>query len=676
MPIQGHPRPIAKKDRASTAARAVLCLTLGFLSLASAQPAGAADATGVADPVVSLGLTGIADWQTASPFLDVARTMRPFFAFAGSEWESMSHDDLRDAGHLDADGYPLRIPDGMSGLRTIWSWDPAVASETRKGIYILSYAGAATINLGGDAQIINQGAGRIIFENTSGSAFWLDVTATNAQNRFHALSIVRAEDYALTQAGAIFNPDWLALVADSRELRFMDWMQTNNSSLQSWNDYPLSTSASWATGVPVDIMVRLANEAGVDPWFTMPHQADDDFVRAFATQVRDTLDPRLKAHVEYSNEIWNAAFDQFHWLRDQAIADWGNDIADDWETIFAYHTKRASTTARIWQDVYGEAAKDRLVNVLGTQATFAWMTEVSLVAKAWQDRDPDAFIPPSDLFEELAATTYFGGSMIVEPDSRAELLRRARESGSGSHAWLYRQLALPDASVDSVPAILASISEQRELAHQNDLRFTLYEGGQHLHHSFAVEDLSEQQADALTDFLGGFVRSPEMAALYSLLWDGWQKIGDGPFMHYTEMSAPSRWGSWGLLAWPGDSTPRSRFLRAKQAEGGSWWGEGGGAQYLQGITASGSESADRMEGTVEEDYLAGLGGDDLFPASAGWDGINGGDGIDTYLLPGAPDAYSITAEDAGHRVDGPDGSAFLIHVEVVEFADGTRRQLD
>ena len=676
MPIQGHPRPSASTNRLPSAARLLCVVFFALLSLLPAPRASAAEAAGVADPVVSWGLAAVADWETASPFLDVARTMRPFFAFTEEQWESMSHEDLRAAGHLDADGYPLRIPDGMAGLRTIWSWDPETGNGARKGIYILTHAGAGKINLGGDAQIINQVAGRIIFENTSGGAFWLDITATNAQNRLHALSILRAEDYALAQAGAIFDPDWLALVADARELRFMDWMQTNNSSLQSWDDYPLPTAATWANGVPVGIMVRLANEAGVDPWFTMPHEADDDFVRAFATQVRDTLDPRLKAHVEYSNEIWNSAFDQFHWLRDQAIADWGDDIADDWETIFAYHTKRASTTARIWQEVYGDAAKDRLVNVLGTQATFAWMTEVSLLAKAWQDRDPEGFIPPAKLFEELAATTYFGGSLIVEPDSRAELLRRARESGSGSHPWLYKELALPDAAVDSVPAILTSITEQRDLAHQHSLRFTLYEGGQHLHHSFAVEDLSEQQAEALTDLLGGFVRSPEMAALYSLLWDGWRKIGDGPFMHYTEMGAPSRWGSWGMLAWSGDSTPRSRFLRAKQAEGGSWWGEGGGPHYLQGITTSGSESADRMEGTVEEDYLAGLGGDDLFPASAGRDGINGGDGIDTYLLPGAVDAYAVTPEGAGYRVDGPDGSAFLIHVEIIEFGDGSRRELD
>lgn len=662
MPIHARPNHVTASALAALLALAPL-------------PLIAADGQGVADPTVSWGLASVADWETAMPFLDITRTMRPFAAFRGNDWENMSNADLRAAGALDANGFPTSVPKGMTGLRTVWAWDPAVAADARKGIYVLSYEGRGNINLGGLARVINKSAGRIIFENETGGTFWMDITALNAQDPLRNLSIVRAEDLALAQAGALFNPDWLAQVADARELRFMDWMQTNGATISAWADRPLPSSATWAErGIPVEIMVRLANEAGVDPWFTMPHVADDDYIRNFATYVRDNLDPRLKAHVEYSNETWNAAFGQFHWLREQAVADWGNAVADDWEAIFAYHTKRATHAARIWEEVYGDAADDRLINVLGTQATFTWLTEVGLAAKAWQDREPDAFIPPSDVFEELAATTYFGVSLVYEPVLRSAVTERAAE-GEAAYPWLYDMLAGPDKVADSVPGVLAKLTEQRDLAHANNMRFTAYEGGQHVHHSFAVEDLTEAQAEQLTTFLGGFVRSPDMAALYSLLWDGWAKIGDGPFMHYTEMGAPSKWGSWGLLGWPGDNTPRARFVLGKQAEGGSWWGEGGGPQYLQGVTTTGSEAADRMDGTPEEDFLAGLGGDDSFPASPGRDGINGGDGVDVYLLPGAPDAYAIAPEGAGFRVDGPDGSAFLIHVEAVEFGDGSRRDL-
>lgn len=671
MPNQGTPRPVA------FSLRAALLPTLASATLALTPPAAFAGALGVEDPNMSWGVSSVDDWSTGRPFLDIARLMRPFFGYTTDTWQSMHPDDLRASGVLDADGYPRSIPDGIDGIRTVWAWDPNLGGADRKGIYILSYKGKGTLTLGGEVEIINQSAGRIIFQNTSGGTFWLDITNINPNDHVRGISILRAEDIALHEAGAIFDPDWLEVVADARELRFMVWMQTNDNPVTRWADMPPATAATWGRpSVPVEIMVRLANEAGVDPWFTMPHNAEDDFIRNFATYVRDNLDPRLKAHVEYSNETWNGAFRQFDWLREQAVAEWGNDISEDWETIFAYHTKRATHTARIWEEVYGDAAKDRLVNVLATQATATWVTQVSLAAQAWQDREPDSFIPPSDVFEELAATTYFGASLVANEDSRRDLITRARDQGDAAYPWLYDQLALADRASDSVPAVLSALTEQRDLAHANGMRFTLYEGGQHVHHSFAIEGLSDTQAEELTGFLGGFVRSPEMAALYSLLWDGWRKIGDGPFMNFTDIDAASRWGSWGLLAWPGDAPPRARFILAKQAEGGSWWGEGGGAQYLHGRTASGSESGDRMEGTDEEDYLAGLGGDDTFPASTGRDGINGGDGTDVYILPGPADAYTLTAEGPGHRIEGPDGSAYLIHVEAIEFGDGTRRELD
>ena len=39
------------------------------------------------------------------------------------------------------------------------------------------------------------------------------------------------------------------------------------------------------------MMVELANTLHANPWFCMPHQADDEFVRNFARTVREQLDP-------------------------------------------------------------------------------------------------------------------------------------------------------------------------------------------------------------------------------------------------------------------------------------------------------------------------------------------------------------------------------------------------
>ena len=75
------------------------------------------------------------------------------------------------------------------------------------------------------------------------------------------------------------------------------------------------TDAVWVGhAVPVEIMVMIANKLNVDPWFTIPHCANDlhgstsvadPFTRQFAQYVHDNLNSNLKAYVEYSNETWN-----------------------------------------------------------------------------------------------------------------------------------------------------------------------------------------------------------------------------------------------------------------------------------------------------------------------------------------------------------------------------------
>jgi hypothetical protein len=59
------------------------------------------------------------------------------------------------------------------------------------------------------------------------------------------------------------------------------------------------------TGVPIDLLVELVNEAEVNPHFCIPIFATDDYITQFATYVRDNLDSSLHAVYELSNEVWN-----------------------------------------------------------------------------------------------------------------------------------------------------------------------------------------------------------------------------------------------------------------------------------------------------------------------------------------------------------------------------------
>ena len=290
--------------------------------------------TGLTDPSLAFGLSGIADFSTEMPFLDLMKESRPWIGHSGGSWNAMTYQQLQDGGYLDANGWLTRMPPGLNSVGTIWAWgngnDPATdpAAASRAGIYVLHYDGAGTIQLQGDAKILSSQPGEIVFQNVSGNQFMVNITATDPNGTgdyIRDISVVNEKYEGLYQTGAMFNPDWLNTVSDARELRFMDWMAINSTATATgWADRPQLGDATYMKqGVPVEVMVALANQTGADPWFNMPTGASADYIRQFATYVRDHLAPGLVAHVEYSNEAWNGALPAYHQMVAGSQAGWG-----------------------------------------------------------------------------------------------------------------------------------------------------------------------------------------------------------------------------------------------------------------------------------------------------------------------------------------------------------------
>ncbi len=249
------------------------------------------------NPPLAMGLNGIADWSVQQPFVDIMKTSRSWVGHLPGQWGGWDYNDLKKGGYLDENGWPTSIPDELTHIETFVLTDQPEESALLAGRYRLSYKGEGTIRLGGRARRPRYRDGEIWFSYTPGEDLvGISIKATDPRgtgNYIRDISIVREDQIELFEVGVVFNPHWTRLIKDLRSVRFMDWMFTNGSEVTSWDQRPRNSDYSYSrVGVPVELMVQLANELGIDPWFNMPHLADNEFSREFATYVQQHLDPR------------------------------------------------------------------------------------------------------------------------------------------------------------------------------------------------------------------------------------------------------------------------------------------------------------------------------------------------------------------------------------------------
>ena len=641
-----------------------------------AVPVAATAGTGLTNPSLALDVAGVTDWSTEMPFLDLMKTARPWIGHSSAAWSAMTYEDLLAGGHLDAQGWPKDIPAGLSAVGTVWDWNPkdTLAATSRKGVYVLTYTGEGTIELGGDAPVLRNRPGRILFRNQSGGSILLSISVTDPRhtgNPVRNIAIVPERYEDLHAAGEVFNPAWLAVVQDMRVLRFMDWMKTNWAIGARWADRPHPDDATWAArGVPLEVMVQLANQIGIEPWFAIPAGADDAYIRSFATYVRNHLNPKLQVHVEYSNETWNWVLGQTQWLGAQAKAAWASSDGAAW---LDYDAMLATRSAVIWRQVFGAQAAARLDTVLGTQTANPWIASRLLTAPLWQSMDPAGYVAPSTVFTSLAVTTYFGGATMANEPLRTQLLTMLATPGADVSSWLTARLM--DPSYDqSIPVIAGWLKSNRDVARQYGLKLLAYEGGQHLLQGFGISGMTEQDQATLTTFLSAYVRSPAMADLYDILWTTWGGLGDGPFMQFTDVDQASKWGAWGLYAALGDHTPRADQLMDLNARTPAWFAAGG-PQFQQGVIWLARSTGETVAGTARDDFLIGGAGDDSFVPGTGHDTVSGGAGLDAISLPGVPADYRLVPERTGYRLTGPNLDDFVLGVERFDFAGGSSKTL-
>lgn len=255
---------------------------------------------------------------------------------------------------IDANGWPRPLKDrpvscdfliGMRGLIPV-------------GDYVVTWKGRGDLEFKGHVGIVSRQPHRLVVsvDGVRGGQPGLVLRNSDPADPIRDIRVWMPGQENSCHA---FHPAFLDRLRPFSVLRFYPWMRVYTSSGR-WRGRSTSTTARQSNqeGVAAEFMVELCNDLNADPWFCIPHVADDEYVRGFATLVRDSLRHDARIYVEFSNETWNTDFAAGRWAREQGQL---RNI-----TAMKVVAERAAQVFDIWHEVFGDQ-KSRIVRVAGVQ---------------------------------------------------------------------------------------------------------------------------------------------------------------------------------------------------------------------------------------------------------------------------------------------------------------------
>jgi len=489
-------------------------------------------------PCAALGinLAGPCDWNTELPFIDLMR-----FSRAWSPQQKGVPFGKGPAFEVDRNGYPLSLAEGT------WAESPLLSFFGHKwpsGVYHVFYQGRGRLSFGASAKsVVSDEPGHLVVDLDSAKGdLHLSILATEIGNHVRDIHVIMP-GFENSWRKNPWSPSFLDRWRGVKCVRFMDFMATNNSTIRTWSERPVIEDSTFAArGVPVELLADLSNRLMADPWVCIPHMADDDYVRQFAKCLRDRVDPALRVHIEYSNEVWNSGFQQNKYAAAQGMA--LGLAKEPWVAAWLYTSRRSVEIFRIFEEVFGGTR--RLVRILPAQSGNLFMAKQILEFEG-AARRADA----------IAIAPYMGLVVGTEPTRYVPLT--AGEVGGWGMDKLFEHLGAV-----VFPEARKSMKEYRGLAVDSGLQLVAYEGGQHL-----VGVLGAENDATLTSLFLAANADPRMGALYSTYLDAWQEEGGMLFCHFSSVAKWTKWGSWGLMEFYDDNPADSPKFRAVRA-----WAEG------------------------------------------------------------------------------------------------------
>ncbi|KAG1653994.1 Thioredoxin [Nymphon striatum] len=406
--------------------------------------------------------------------------------------------------------------------------------------------------------------------------------------------------------GIIFNPDYLSFLRDFKVVRMMNMMESSHGTSScavsndgvteidtecvneavDWSDRAKISDAVWGgsgrtdhtdrNGVPVEVIVALANLLQRDMWVNMPHYADDEFIGSFADYVSNNLDQSLKTYIEYSNETWNPGFLGHFYVEEKGIDAGLNTVPSEFEGFrdeeyFArlrFYSQRSVEIFNIWKEEFN-GNTDRLVRVLGTNQGDKVLSEQMLkhVISEYGAGNVDA----------IAMAPYFFGC-TQNTGSCSDAPKVLKDATTVDDVF---DIVDQDVNVDpsALSGTIAKMKAQAEITSQYNVQLLSYEGGQHLTTSvMGALELSESEKSSFRELFKEANRDPRMKDRYETLLNAWKNFEDqgaSLFTMYTLPQSYYRFGNWGLKEHLNksrkDSPKFDGVMTFQESIGKCWW---------------------------------------------------------------------------------------------------------
>ena len=404
----------------------------------------------------------------------------------------------------------------------------------------------------------------------------------------------------------IFNPDYVRFLREFKVVRMMNLMEASHGKntcdtddgcpdqVDKWENRATLSDSVWGgtaessfterNGVPVEVVVKLANTLKRDIWVNMPHSANNNYVEEFAKYLNTNLDSKIKLYLEYSNEIWNSGFTGHAYVATKGKTLGLDSIPDNFQRFcdgkteaqqnklrcgkyFAglrYYSLRSVELFHIWKEQFG-GSTDRFIRVLGTSQGDKIRTEEMIKYVGQTEVDAIAMAP------------YFFGC-TVKTGACANAPKVLSDATTVDDVF-----DIVDQTIEQDPSALdgtiAKIKNQLEITSKYNLKLVTYEGGQHLTTSvMGAAGLSEPEKDTFRALFKATNRDPRMKQRYEKLlnaWKGFEDEGATLFTLYTLPQSFYRHGNWGLKEHLNKSRSESPkydgVMSFQESVGECWW---------------------------------------------------------------------------------------------------------